>query len=315
MPGWEGRPWARSTSGRPVGIQTSRLRRRRGQPDPGLYEGTTAVEPPRSPQEGYSLTEDLADHRSRVRQQKALLPDNRSSTRPPPTPHQVSEEWSDKTRACSTMAGMVAGEDHAEQKKLGVVPGDAELTARHDEIPAWDEMPEELKPVLARQMEIYAGFLEQTDHEIGRLVDAISNSIPTTPYTPRRHAPPRARSTALQRSPPDPGSTPEFLFHRSSPRAPPGGARAVHAVQWPTGPAWGTNGTSCTAPVSRRGKVRSSSTISLPAPEAAAPAPTGTVARPAEAALGTLPPAAEPRVQSSIGNPLTPAGGGASPHP
>jgi arylsulfatase len=51
-----------------------------------------------------------------------------------------------------------------------VVPKNAELTKRHDEIPAWDETSDELKPVLARQMEIYAGFLEQTDHEIGRVV-------------------------------------------------------------------------------------------------------------------------------------------------
>ena len=63
----------------------------------------------------------------------------------------------------------------AKQKALGVVPEDAELTARHAEIPGWDDMPAELKPVLARQMEIYAGFLEQTDHEVGRLVDAIDD--------------------------------------------------------------------------------------------------------------------------------------------
>ena len=47
-----------------------------------------------------------------------------------------------------------------------MVPGDAELTRRHDVIPGWDDMPAELKPVLARQMEIYAGFLEQTDHHV-----------------------------------------------------------------------------------------------------------------------------------------------------
>ena len=57
----------------------------------------------------------------------------------------------------------------ARQKELGVVPEDAELTKRHGEIPAWDAMPAELKPVLARQMEIYAGFVEQTDHHVGRL--------------------------------------------------------------------------------------------------------------------------------------------------
>ena len=54
-----------------------------------------------------------------------------------------------------------------------MVPPDAELTARPDEIPAWDDMPDELKPVLARQMEVYAGFLEHTDHHVGRLVDAL----------------------------------------------------------------------------------------------------------------------------------------------
>ena len=56
-----------------------------------------------------------------------------------------------------------------------MVPPDAELTARPDEIPAWDEMPDDLKPVLARQMEVYAGFLEHTDHHVGRLLDALSD--------------------------------------------------------------------------------------------------------------------------------------------
>ena len=56
-----------------------------------------------------------------------------------------------------------------------MIPADAELTARHEEIPAWDEMPEELKPVLRRQMEIYAGFLEFADHHVGRLLDAVED--------------------------------------------------------------------------------------------------------------------------------------------
>ena len=63
----------------------------------------------------------------------------------------------------------------ARQKELGVVAADAELTARHAEIPAWDDMPADLKPVLAREMEIYAGFLEQVDHEVGRVIDAIDD--------------------------------------------------------------------------------------------------------------------------------------------
>ena len=55
-----------------------------------------------------------------------------------------------------------------------MIPADAELTARPEEIPAWEEMPDELKPVLARQMEVYAGFLEHTDHHLGRLVDSLA---------------------------------------------------------------------------------------------------------------------------------------------
>ena len=46
---------------------------------------------------------------------------------------------------------------------------------RHAEIPSWDDMPDELKPVLAREMEVYAGFLEHTDHHVGRLIDAIED--------------------------------------------------------------------------------------------------------------------------------------------
>ena len=63
----------------------------------------------------------------------------------------------------------------ARQKELGVIPSDAELTARPAEISAWDDLPDALKPVLARQMEVYAGFLEHTDHHIGRLVDALDD--------------------------------------------------------------------------------------------------------------------------------------------
>ena len=75
---------------------------------------------------------------------------------------------------------MMAGTSQRErtftrQKELGVIPADAELTARHAEIPAWDDMPDEMKPVLAREMEVYAGFLEHTDHHVGRLIDALAD--------------------------------------------------------------------------------------------------------------------------------------------
>ena len=56
-----------------------------------------------------------------------------------------------------------------------MIPPEAELTERPDEIPAWDDMPDDLKPVLARQMEVYAGFLEHIDHHVGRLIDALAD--------------------------------------------------------------------------------------------------------------------------------------------
>ncbi|MCB1290821.1 arylsulfatase [Mycolicibacterium sp.] len=148
---------------------------------PGLYEGTTAVEPPRTPEQGYTLTEDLADRAiTWVRQQKALAPDKPFFMYFAPgathAPHHVPKEWSDKYRGEFDEGWDVLREKiFARQKQLGVIPQDAVITPRPEPIPGWDDMPAELKPVLARQMEIYAGFLEQTDHEIGRVVEAIAD--------------------------------------------------------------------------------------------------------------------------------------------
>ena len=148
---------------------------------PGLYEGTTAVDPPKTPEEGYTLTEDLADRAiTWVRQQKALMPDKPFFMYFAPgathAPHHVPKEWSDKYKGQFDGGwDKLREETLARQKTLGVVPKDAVLTARHAEIPAWDAMPADLKPVLARQMEIYAGFLEQTDHHVGRLIDALED--------------------------------------------------------------------------------------------------------------------------------------------
>jgi arylsulfatase len=149
--------------------------------DPALYDGTTAVEPPATPEEGYHLTEDLADRAcSWVRQQKALMPDKPFFLYFAPgathAPHHVPKEWADRYAGQFDDGWDVQRErTFARQQELGVIPSDAELTPRHAEITAWDDMPDELKPVLAREMEVYAGFLEHTDHHIGRLIDAIED--------------------------------------------------------------------------------------------------------------------------------------------
>ena len=147
---------------------------------PGLYEGTTPVEPEKTPEHGYTLTEDLADRAiTWVRQQQALAPDKPFFMYFAPgathAPHHVPKEWADNYKGKFDDGWDVLRERIlARQKELGVVPESAELTRRHDEIPGWHDMPAELKPVLARQMEIYAGFMEQTDFHVGRLVDAIN---------------------------------------------------------------------------------------------------------------------------------------------
>ena len=148
---------------------------------PAIYEGTTPVEPNRTPEEGYHFTEDMTDRAiDWVRQQKSLMPDKPFFLYYAPgathAPHHVPAEWSDRYAGRFDAGWDVLREETFQrQKERGIVPPDCELTARPDEIPAWDEMPDELKPVLARQMEVYAGFLEHTDHHVGRLVDAMEN--------------------------------------------------------------------------------------------------------------------------------------------
>jgi arylsulfatase A-like enzyme len=146
---------------------------------PSLYEGTTRVEPPKRPEEGYHLTEDLADHAvTWVRTQKALMPDKPFFMYFAPgathAPHHVPAEWIEKYKGKFSHGWDKQRElTFAKQKKLGVIPDDADLTPRNAEMPAWDDMDAELKPILERQMEIYAGFLSHTDHHVGRLLDAI----------------------------------------------------------------------------------------------------------------------------------------------
>jgi len=148
---------------------------------PGIYEGTTPVEPGTTPEQGYHFTEDMTDKAiGWVRQQKSLMPDKPFFVYYAPgathAPHHVPTEWSDRYRGRFDAGWDSLREEILErQKELGVVPPDTVLTDRHEEIPAWHEMAEEMKPVLARQMEVYAGFLEHTDHHVGRLVDAIED--------------------------------------------------------------------------------------------------------------------------------------------
>jgi arylsulfatase A-like enzyme len=148
---------------------------------PAIYEGTTPIEPAKTPEQGYHFTEDMTTKAIKwVRQQKALLPDKPFFMYFAPgathAPHHVPKEWVDKYKGKFDGGWDRLREEIFErQKKLGVIPPSAELTARPKEIQAFDDMPEALKPILRRQMEVYAAFLEHTDHHIGRLLDTLSD--------------------------------------------------------------------------------------------------------------------------------------------
>ncbi len=146
---------------------------------PTLYEGTTPVEVKKTPEQGYHLMADMTDKAVKwIGQQKALAPDKPFFIYFAPgathAPHHVPKEWADKYKGKFDQGwDKLREEIFARQKQLGVIPADCQLTARHKEIPAWDEMPAAIKPVLCRQMEVYAGFMEYTDYQVGRIVESL----------------------------------------------------------------------------------------------------------------------------------------------
>lgn len=90
------------------------------------------------------------------------------------SPHHVSNAWADKYKGKFDQGwDRLREQTFARQQELGVVPPDAVLTPRDPAFPAWDDVPDKLRPLYARQMEVYAGFSENADHNVGRVVDAI----------------------------------------------------------------------------------------------------------------------------------------------
>lgn len=146
---------------------------------PALYRNTTPVSPSKRPEQGYHLTTDLADDCIQwMRVQKSIAPDRPFFVHFAPGalhgPHQPPLAWRGRNEGRFDMGwDRYREEVYERQLELGVIPPGTQLTPRPAEIPAWDSFSPEDQRLLARQMENFADFHDHTDHEIGRLVQAL----------------------------------------------------------------------------------------------------------------------------------------------
>ncbi|MEE4259880.1 MAG: arylsulfatase, partial [Bacteroidales bacterium] len=146
---------------------------------PVIFENTKAVEPDKSPEEGYHFMADMTDKAINYMQySKAVAPDKPLFMYFAPgaahAPHHAPREWSTKFKG-KFDAGWekVREETFQRQLDMGIIPKDTKLTPRPEWVPAWDTLSSDQKKLYLRLMENFAGYLAYTDHEIGRLIDAI----------------------------------------------------------------------------------------------------------------------------------------------
>lgn len=146
---------------------------------PDLVRDNSFVDPPRRPEDGYHLTEDLTDEAvGMIRALEVAQPDRPFflyfATGCGHAPHHVAPEWADAYRGRFD-GGWDAwrAEALARQKDLGIVPADTELSPRPDWVDAWDDLSRDARRCYSRMMEVFAGFLTHTDVQLGRLVAAL----------------------------------------------------------------------------------------------------------------------------------------------
>jgi arylsulfatase len=147
---------------------------------PELVYDNHSVDPPRSVDDGYHLSEDLVDHAiGFVHDTKSIRPDRPfflylafGATH---APHQAPAAYLEKYRGrFDTGWDACRDEWFARQRELGLLPATTDLAPRNPGVEAWDDLPENHRRLAARLQEAFAGFLDHTDAQIGRLVDALA---------------------------------------------------------------------------------------------------------------------------------------------
>ncbi len=155
-----------------VGAETNQWR-------PAVFEGTKPIQPYLGNPD-YNFDYDIADQAINwVRNQKAVAPDRPFFLYYAPgathSPHHPKKEWIARYKGRFDQGwDKVREETLVRQKSLGIVPANTQLTQRSQGIPAWDSFNAEQKQLFAYMMEVYAGYLSQTDYNVGRVLDAIT---------------------------------------------------------------------------------------------------------------------------------------------
>jgi arylsulfatase A-like enzyme len=146
---------------------------------PVIFENTTPVEPNKSPMEGYHLLTDMTDRAiTRMRYAKSVAPNKPFFMYFAPgamhAPHHVTKEWRDRFKGRFDMGWEKYREMvFANQKAMGIIPPDTQLTPRPEWVPAWNSLTDRQKMLYNALFENYAGYFAFADHEVGRLLDAI----------------------------------------------------------------------------------------------------------------------------------------------
>ena len=147
---------------------------------PYLYKNTTPIFPWIG-KPGYNLTPDMADEAIKyMNRLNAAAPDQPFFLYYVPggthSPHQPKAEWRDKFKGKFDMGWNALREQiFANQKKLGVIPENTQLTPWPDDLPKWDTLSLVQKKLYAREAENFAGYAAYTDHEIGRVIQAVED--------------------------------------------------------------------------------------------------------------------------------------------